>query len=162
MNLKSIYRLYKYGFADSREYAQIRLYYLNSDNEIQEHAYDNSTGWSIGSLSGEGIRAVDTSRLAAIKYGDNLEIRLYFQVSGGVIQEYTWNGSWSISQSLQVGITGTGLAALYYPSNNIRVYYQTNETSKVIHEISYGWPDLTGWSESKAPPQLKNEILHAY
>ncbi|RPB07149.1 hypothetical protein P167DRAFT_434646 [Morchella conica CCBAS932] len=143
--------------------AAIRLYYLNSDNEIQEYAYDNSTGWYSGSLSGEGIRAVDTSRLAAIKYGDNLEIRLYFQVSGGVVQEYTWKDeSWSISQSLPVGITGTGLAALYYPDNNIRVYYQTNETSKVIHEISYGWPNLKGWDESKAPPQLKNEILHAY
>lgn len=115
--------------------------------------YEKSAGWSIGSLLGEGMRAADTSRLAAIKYGDNLELRVYFQVSGGVIQEYTYkDGIWSLSQSLQVGITGTGLAALYYPNDNIRLYYQTNETSKVIHEISYGWPDLTGWSESKGPP----------
>ena len=57
------------------------MYYLDSDDILQEHCYTQGKGWYLGDLGGKKLKATPLSRLAAIvfDYDGARRIRVYYQ-----------------------------------------------------------------------------------
>lgn len=116
----------------------IRLYWVNTNNILQEHCFDiDRVGWYRGPLCDANIVLHPQSRIAACTLGK--EHRVYFQEPiNAAIQEWKWDGAtWAIGTTLPVAKpfnspypakpkVGTPLTACY----NIgapRVYYITED-----------------------------------
>jgi hypothetical protein len=120
---------------------QIRVYYLDNANNIQEYVY--SHGWSKGSTLPSTSVFPNTS-LAAVTWGNGPQIRIYYQRQDASIQEIVFSSGWSLVHhfSNTTGYLGSGLAAvLINNSPSLRVYYQAKNFA--LHELAW-----TGsWSE---------------
>jgi hypothetical protein len=131
------------GWLDGRGVPQVRLYYLDVNQVIQEHAWDGER-WHSGATLPAGVTG---SALAAVSWavpGDQHQIRVYFVDQNNGIQEYGWFGDrWGAGTKLPATIHGNGLAATAFPGNpghiHIRVYFLAKNNN--VQE--YGWND--GW-----------------
>jgi hypothetical protein len=71
------------------------VYYLNSNNELQELFYSRDGFWTPGSLNAAHIKVAPYSDIAVFVLDDStstLQVNLYAQQVNNVIQEYQLNG----------------------------------------------------------------------
>jgi hypothetical protein len=121
---------------------QIRVFYLSQDNLIQEYAYSKGL-WYNGKLSSTNFQAYSQSKLAATFFESKNQIRLYYQLSNSTIQElsYAIGGTtkeWVNlpSEFLPKAKLGSGLAAINFLQEQLRLYYQNEDY--MIAEMA--WP----------------------
>lgn len=112
---------------------QINLYYLDTNNTVQEWVWNRE--WSIGEGSRARYKAAASSKLAAEwqSWGDVLgTICLVYQADDGNLQfangtENDWE-SYTLDASPK---EGTGLAMVRFPvqngTNQLRLYYQRSD-----------------------------------
>ncbi|KAL1679136.1 fungal fucose-specific lectin-domain-containing protein [Schizophyllum commune] len=110
---------------------QVRVYYLNTENKLQEYCYDNGN-WFQGGLNGMDIQAAFNTSIAAFQYENDtgLHIRVYCQEDGSnEIQEFCNDGRWFRGATLPSALSGTSIAAIPFEFNGLqfRVYYQTDD-----------------------------------
>jgi len=120
---------------------QIRLYYLDNANVVQEFVF--SSGWSKGATLPSTSVSPITS-LAAVTWGSGPEIRVYYQRQDSSIQEIAFSSGWSLGNQFKntAGYPGTSLSAVLSNGNpSIRVYYQAQDLT--LHELNWSG----GWSE---------------
>jgi len=107
--------------------SQIRVYYLDNNNIIQERCWQGSGSWTTGALGQSRIQADPDSKIAATVWnGPN--IRIYYQKPNDpAIHEHCWGSSgWTAGSTLPAACTGSSLAAINW-DGHIRVYYQATD-----------------------------------
>jgi hypothetical protein len=124
---------------------QIRLYYLDNTNTIQEFAF-TGTSWVKGATL-PGAAASARTSLAAVTWDSAPDIRLYYQLQDNTIQELAFtSNTWVVGGHFASTQTFPGsalTATLINPSPSFRVYYQATDIS--LHELSW-----TGeWSDGR-------------
>ncbi|KZS89086.1 fucose-specific lectin [Sistotremastrum niveocremeum HHB9708] len=130
------------AFQTSGNAPQIRVYYLDDHNVIQEYAFNN--GWAKGStLPSSNVYPI--SSLAAVSWSDDPHIRVYYQQADNNIQEIAFDKGWHNGSTLSAGFPGTAITAttLGDGASSLRVYYQ--EPDLKLHESAWGggWHDRT-------------------
>jgi len=112
---------------------EIRVYYLNTEDEVQELAYTGGK-WMAGELNKLKQVAASYSRLAVVHFKN--QFRVYFQrASDNKILELIRDGTqaWKLGPSLREAIPGSSLTAVYAPDGRIRVFFQA--TDFTTHEV---------------------------
>jgi hypothetical protein len=126
---------------------QMRLYYLSSDNYIQEYGWSEGSGWSAGTIAQQAFSARSESKLAALRFPDTNELRLYYQLPNNLtIQELSYNlnltsgADWNLlpnGASMPVALAGSGIGAGYLASGSgLRVWFQGADHG--VHEWCWG------------------------
>ncbi|KAK2756738.1 hypothetical protein FQN54_005184 [Arachnomyces sp. PD_36] len=112
---------------------QIRMYYLNEKNWLQEFSFTAGVGWYHGRLTELRIQVAHFSRIAAVWLADGPKMRVYIQgkrPSSNAIEEYAYNHSrfqaWAKENTLAVALRGSSIAAIRWGESitNISVFYQ--------------------------------------
>lgn len=70
------------------------MYFLSPDNKLRELCYDagQSGGWFEGAVSAKNVAVAPYSQIAAV-YLPNSAIRVFVQLPGDTIEEFSINGS---------------------------------------------------------------------
>ncbi|KAF1954372.1 fucose-specific lectin [Byssothecium circinans] len=137
---------------------QIRIYYLSSQDMLQEHCYSAGHGWYHGNLNNQWIRVAPSSKISAIHWHVDTSIRVYFQgkslpPASCAIQEYCYCGrsGWCRGATLWNARPGSSIAATRWFSGaldsvhrnlHIRIYYQDEQS--YIRELCW---QVGGWSK---------------
>lgn len=133
---------------------QIRIYYLSSQNMLQEYCYSTGRGWYHGDLNSQWIQVAPNSRISAIHWHVDTSIRVYFQApTSWAIQEYCYCGQsgWCRGSTLWNARAGSSIAATRWFSGaldsihrnlHIRIYYQDEQS--YIKELCW---QVGGWSK---------------
>jgi len=137
---------------------QIRLYYLDTSDILQEYCFTAGKGWFQGEISQLKVKCVPTAGLAAVEYGDDkggVHLRVYYQEAGtDIIAEAANDGYWHAGQLRLAGaIGGTQLAAVAYyfqSQQQIRVYYQAKDLNVREHGHNDGGWFTGGFVSGKA------------
>ncbi|TFK64514.1 fucose-specific lectin [Pluteus cervinus] len=132
---------------------EIRVYYLDQDNNIVERVLSGeTTSWGNGALTQKKIQTAPGSRLSAIEWNKETNIRVYYQDTTNKVRELVFisGGGWKDgSEDLPLAVPGTGLAAALAPNpgtnrNPLRwVYFQAPDLT-----IQQLWYDGTSWSQT--------------
>ncbi|OAP55737.1 hypothetical protein AYL99_09889 [Fonsecaea erecta] len=127
---------------------KIRIYYLSSQDILQEYCYSAGYGWFHGSLNGQSIRVAPGSKISAIYWPVDTSIR----ATSWAIQEYCYCGQsgWGRGATLWNARPGSSIAATRWFSGpldsvhrnlHIRIYYQDEQS--YIRELCW---QVGGWS----------------
>jgi hypothetical protein len=119
---------------------KMRLYYLSSDNYLQEFMWSGNS-WSQGTLAQQAFAARSESQLAVLLFQSTNELRLYYQLSNSTIQELSYSGNkWNLlpqGSTMPRALAGSGLGAGNLGSGNgLRLWFQEEDYS--IHEWCWG------------------------
>jgi len=119
----------------------IRVYYIGTDNELKEHAYDNGSGWYDGGLSGAGFAVAHYSSVSAVYLANQSRLRVYAQLPDNTIQEFVYEGKWTVGTNLGAALPGTQIAATTWGTSSlhIRVYFQDTSLNIVEKAWDGGW-----------------------
>lgn len=105
--------------------------------------------WSEGPLSSANFQAYSQSQLATTWFKSKGQLRLYYQLSNGTIQELSYsisgnNRGWVSlpSEFLPDAKLGSGLAATTFLHDQLRIYYQTEDY--MVRESA--WPKKLVWT----------------
>jgi hypothetical protein len=90
----------------------IRVYFLDSKNQLQEAAWDTGKGWYTGALSNQFTVAPFSSVASTFIHEKSTDLRVYAQLSDFTIQEfvYTPGEQWAKGASLGRALAGTNIA----------------------------------------------------
>lgn len=120
----------------------IHVYYLNTENIIQEMYLDwNSGKWNVGDINDAKIKASPVSSLASLGYNNDIYCTIFYQQPSGTIGHLNRvrDDQGRSKKWIQVGafgdkpLIGTRLAALAFheSSSVVRVYYQQSNGTVV-------------------------------
>jgi hypothetical protein len=92
----------------------IRVYFLDSKNQLQEAAWDRGKGWYTGALSNQFTVAPFSSVAGTFIFEKQSDLRVYAQLPDFTIQEfvYTPGGQWAKGTSLGRALVGTDIAVV--------------------------------------------------
>ncbi|TFK60782.1 fucose-specific lectin [Pluteus cervinus] len=130
---------------------QIRVYYIDESNVLQEYVYNN--GWSKGStLPSPNISP--TTSLSAVTWGPSSseQVRVYYQKQDNTVQEVVYSSGWSLGNSFgDQANPGTGLGAILATDINntpsLRVYWQAKDLTLNEYNWSGSWSNRNlNWS----------------
>jgi hypothetical protein len=138
---------------------QIRVYYLDDANYINERAYEGGATWVNGSLRSHNFQAAPFSQLAASVAGESpatLKISVYFQQEDGYLQELQFNRTWAKStRALPIATLGSSLSAIggtpsvpdwqwvYYQDPSLKMQGTITESSTAPWKQSKSFPVLS-------------------
>ncbi|CDM28956.1 Fungal fucose-specific lectin [Penicillium roqueforti FM164] len=130
----------------SSDLENIRVYYLSTENTINDVTYDKSKGWYEGSLGKKCFITAPCSKLAACHLnGPDVTNRVYCQMANNTIQEYGLkdNGNWETMSNLGSAMPGTDITCTVFKTSepNIRVYFQHMEHGIIekCYDSKRGW-----------------------
>jgi hypothetical protein len=120
--------------ADGMQCGQLRLFYLSTDDVLQEYAYTDGR-WYEGSLAELAFESRSESSLAALKSEAMNELRLYYQLSNSSLQELSYSLNTSIAEwnllapeeKLPRALAGTGIGAGELGREGLRVWFQEED-----------------------------------
>ncbi|KAH8678222.1 fucose-specific lectin [Xylariales sp. PMI_506] len=132
--------------ATSVALSNIRVYFLNNNNYLQESAYDSGSGWYSGALSSKSFAVAPYSSVGAT-YISNTALRVYAQLPDNTIQEFLYDSSssgWLKGSSLGQALPGTDIAVISNRASStlsIRVYFQDAS----LNVIEKAYDNGKGW-----------------
>lgn len=146
--------------ATSKELNEIRVYYISSDNYLQEAAYSASKGWYAGGLNAKKFVVAPYSKVSATFLpGTAAVLRVYVQSADNTIQEYGYDSDsagWQKMTNLGEALPGTELATTSYKTSqlSIRTYFQSLNFTIIekAYDASAGWY-TGGFSIPSAQPR---------
>ncbi|KAI0503254.1 fucose-specific lectin [Xylaria bambusicola] len=116
---------------------EVRVYCVSGEGYLEEYGYSsNKPGWWGGALNKLRFRVAAASKVAAVYWNDNRNIRVYVQDPDNKVQElvYDNSGGWRKGASLPVAQDGSSLAVVRWEKEGrscLRVYYQARDSSTV-------------------------------
>lgn len=132
--------------------AEIRVYYLNIDYELQELCYTGGR-WIAGELNDKKLVVASYTNLAVVHWAS--EFRIYYQrPNDNHIVEYGRSGTnaWAQTNVLREALPGSSLSAIRTADNIIRVYYQARDVSTHQLTTKNNWGDDTEIAAARTAP----------
>ncbi|KAI1148545.1 fucose-specific lectin [Nemania diffusa] len=129
----------------------IRVYFLDSRNQLQEAAWDSGKGWYTGALSNQFTVAPFSSVAGTFISEKGSDLRVYAQLPDLTIQEfvYTPGSQWAKGASLGRALAGTDITVVCnraaYPNLKMRVYFQDPK----LNIVEKAYDSSTGWYEGQ-------------
>lgn len=129
-------------------YVQLDLFYIDSSNNIIQATHSNTKGSATVSLLKtqviqSGTNVNPSSSLAAIYMDATWGWRVYYQATGGAIEELIGNNGWSTGNggvALGTGIKGTAITISMISTPNLNVFYIDAFTDTLYFTVyTSGW-----------------------
>ncbi|TGO28133.1 hypothetical protein BPAE_0032g00760 [Botrytis paeoniae] len=154
---------------------QIRAYFLNKENYIQERIWDASLKWVDGTLNELKIKAAPFSQLAVASW-ENENIVLYYQTEDrniNVLHGWVSNRLWKRGAKVTKAAHGSVLSVVgfnHYGSQSLRLYYEDDDSilreacwerfrdADRTEEGAFGWT-LGHFGKEKPPGAFMSAIV---
>ncbi|GAW11338.1 hypothetical protein ANO14919_006820 [Xylariales sp. No.14919] len=118
---------------------EVRVYCVSVDGYLEEYGYSSKqSGWWGGALNKLKFRVAAASKVAAVYWSNNYNIRVYAQGPDNKIQELVYDNSsgWRKGAILPVAEDGSSLAAVRWEKEGqscLRVYYRASDSTVKEH-----------------------------
>ncbi|KAI0600931.1 kinase-like domain-containing protein [Biscogniauxia sp. FL1348] len=130
---------------------EIRVYFLNKRNCIQEKAWDPLSGWSDGPLNTYKIRTAATSELAVTSWGDGNIILCYQHEDTSIRMLHGWarKSLWRCGTTIQDAAAPSPLEVVNFEHlghHGVRLYYKRDDSC--LREVC--WDDVEDEAREKS------------